>query len=306
MPMRSGHASKGLAARHVVQAVLIAGFAVLAGLALFVVKPPEEPANRIDLAPRLSATAGFREETTLRNVTAEPITYTVRPGSPAPRTRTLAVGAVDHLVTDVPVEVSYYSGRHTMSHLVQPGRPYSFRYDEDEVVRLYPGSHGRDDAADLAPYVPTPPEVAARMIEMAEVGPGDVVYDLGCGDGRLVIAAAKTRGARGVGIELDEGLLAQCREAAAREGVEKLVRFERLDAAKARIGEATVVLVYLLPESLETLRPLFERDLRPGARIVSHDYKIPGWDERLVQSDVLPGQGDRDHRVLLYKMPKAR
>jgi SAM-dependent methyltransferase len=306
MLMRKVEVSKGLAARPVVQAVLVAGFAVLAGLALFVVKPAKEPANRIDLAPRVSAAAGPRAVTTLRNITARPIVYTMRPGSPAQRTRTLAVGTVDHLVTDVPVEVSYDSGRRTISYLVQPGRPYSFRYDEDEAVRLYPGSHGRDDAADLAPYVPTPSEVAARMIEMAEVGPGDVVYDLGCGDGRLVIAAAKTRGARGVGIELDEGLLAQCREAAAREGVEKLVRFERLDAAKARIGEATVVLLYLLPESLETLKPLFERDLRPGARIVSHDYKIPGWDGRLVQSDVLPGQGDRDHRVLLYEMPKAR
>jgi SAM-dependent methyltransferase len=304
--MRLRTLSKGLAARRVVQAVLVTGFMVLAVLALFVGKPAKEAANRVHLAPATSATAGFREETTLRNVTKQPITYTVRPGGPAARTRTLAVGAVDHILTDVPFEITYDSGRRTVSYLAHPGRPYSFRYDETDAVRLYPGSHGRDDAADLAPYVPTPPEVVARMIEMAAIGPDDVVYDLGCGDGRMVIAAARTRGARGVGIELDEGLLAECRAAAAREGVEKLVRFERLDAAKARIDEATVLLLYLLPESLETLKPLFERDLRPGARIVSHNYKIPGWDSRIVQTDVLPGQGQRDHRIILYRMPEAR
>jgi hypothetical protein len=302
--MRLRIPSRGLAARRVVQAVLVTGFAVLAVLALSVRKPAKQAANLVDLAP--AASANIHEETTLRNVTKQPLVYTVRPGSPAARTRTLAVAAVDHIMTDVPVEISFDSGRRTISCLVQPGRPYSFRYDEADVVRIYPGSHGLDDAADLAPYVPTPPEVVARMIEMAGIGPDDVVYDLGCGDGRMVIAAAKTRGARGVGIDLDKGLLAECRAAASREGVEKLVRFERQDATKARIGEATVLLLYLLPESLETLKPLFERDLRPGARIVSHNYKIPGWDSRIARTEVLPGQGERDHRIILYRMPKTR
>ena len=120
------------------------------------------------------------------------------------------------------------------------------------------------------------------MLEVAAIGPEDVVYDLGCGDGRMVIAAAKTRGARGVGIELDAALVEQCRAAAKREGVGDLVRFLRMDAAKARLTDATALVLYLLPESLEALAPLFERDLRPGARIVSHDYRIPGWDGRIV------------------------
>jgi ribosomal protein L11 methylase PrmA len=144
------------------------------------------------------------------------------------------------------------------------------------------------------------------MIELAAIGPDDVVYDLGCGDGRMVIAAAKTRGARGVGIELDEALLKECRAAAAREGVERLVRFERLDATKAKLAGASVLLLYLLPESLETLEPVFERDLAPGVRIVSHDYRIPGWDDRIVKTEVVPGVDDRDHRVILYRFPARR
>jgi len=294
--------------KRIIQAVLAAAFIILAALAFFVGRPGRQPENRLDLTAGPPSPASFREEATLRNVTKKPITYKIVPGRPGapPRTRTLGVGAVDRIATAVPVEITFDSGRRTTSYLVHPGRPYSFRYDEAGVVRVYPGAHGLEDAADLAPYVPTPPEVADRMIALAEVGPKDVVYDLGCGDGRLVIAAARTRGCRGVGIELDPALLEQCRASAEREGVEHLVRFLQLDATKAGLTEATVLLLYLLPESLETLIPAFERDLRPGARIVSHDYKIPGWDDRIVRTEVLPGGGGRDHRVILYRMPGKR
>jgi hypothetical protein len=122
----------------------------------------------------------------------------------------------------------------------------------------------------------------------------------------MVIAAARTRGCRAVGIELDAALIEECKAAAEREGVTKLVRFLRMDAAKASLTEATVLTLYLLPESLETLSPAFERDLRAGARIVSHDYRIPGWDGRIVRSEVLPGEGGRDHRVILYRLPEKR
>jgi Methyltransferase domain len=292
--------------RRVVQAAIVVAFAALAVLALFHGRTGKEAENRIDLAPRPSAATPFREEATLRNVTKRPIAYTILP-SPGGRgrvTRTLAVGAVDRIATDQPVEITFDNGKHTSTYLVHPGKPYSFRFDESNVIKVYPGSHGREDAADLAPYVPTPPEVVARMLEIASVGPSDVVYDIGCGDGRMVIAAAKLHGAHGIGIELDPALIAECRAGAEREGVSKLVRFLEMDATKARLTEATVLALYLLPESLETLAPTFERDLRPGARIVSHDYKIPGWDARLVSTEVLPGTGGRDHRILLYQMPE--
>lgn len=292
--------------KRVVQVVLAVGFLVFAGLALFVGRLGHEAENRVDLSPRPGESLTLREEATLRNVTKKPIEYTIMTGARVPRSRTLAVGAVDRLATNLPVQISFESGRRTTTYLIHPGKPYSFRYDETDTIRIYPGSHGREDAADLAPFVPTPPAAVAKMLELGEVGPGDVVYDLGCGDGRMVIAAAKTRGARGVGIELDEALLEKCRAAAKREGIEKLVRFLRLDATKARLTEATVIVLYLLPESLETLAPVFERDLAPGVRIVSHDYKIPGWDGRIARTEVVPDESDRDHRIILYRMPKKR
>jgi ribosomal protein L11 methylase PrmA len=122
----------------------------------------------------------------------------------------------------------------------------------------------------------------------------------------MVIAAAKIRGARGVGIEIDPALVAECRAAAKREGVQRLVRFLEMDATKARLTEATVVMAYLLPESLEELAPLFERDLRPGARIVSHNYRIPGWDDRLVLSESLTDEAGREHTIHLYRLPGGK
>lgn len=294
--------------KRAVKAGVAVAFVALAVLLLFVGRPAREEPNRVDLATLPSSADAFRTDATLRNVTKQPIAYTVLPGpgGRGPKTRTLAIGAVDRLATDMPVEISFDNGKRTTTYLVHPGKPYSFRYDESGTVRVYPGSHGREDAADLAPYVPTPPQVVERMLEVAAVRQDDLVYDLGCGDGRMVIAAAKERGARGVGVELDAALVEQCRAGAVREGVADLVRFLHMDATKARLTDATVLLLYLLPESLEALEPLFERDLAPGTRIVSHDYRIPGWDARLVLSEVLPVDEGRDHRILLYRMPESK
>jgi ribosomal protein L11 methylase PrmA len=136
---------------------------------------------------------------------------------------------------------------------------------------------------------------------MAGVGREDVVYDLGCGDGRMVIAAATKYLARGVGVEIDPKLVDECRANAKKEGVEKITHFICGDATKAHIVNATVVALYLLPESLETLKPLFEKELRPGARVVSHNYRIPGWDDRIVAQDSLTDEDGRTHKIYLYK-----
>jgi len=277
-------------------------------LAIFVVQPAREQENRVDLNRRPSSGVVFMAEATLRNVIKRDIVYTIKPGpgGGAPRVRTLRVGAVDRLATDLPVEISFDNGRRTAVYLVHPGKPYSFRYDEDDIIKVFPGSHGRPDAADLAPFVPTPQLVVERMLEIAAVGPDDVVYDIGCGDGRMVITAAKKFRARGVGIDIDAALIEQCRAGAKREGVEKFVRFLHMDATKARVTEATVLALYLLPESLETLEPLFDKDLAAGVRIVSHNYKIPGWDGRLVSSEVVTDEKDREHKIHLYRIPGSK
>jgi hypothetical protein len=291
--------------KRAIQAGLVVAFLALAMLAFFGVRPGREAENRVDLDPRPSSATAFWAEATLRNVTKHDIVYTIKPGpgARAPRTRTLRVDAVDRIATDLPVEISFDNGRRTGEYLVHPGKPYSFRYDENGVIKVYPGSHGREGVADLAPFVPTPQTVVERMLEVAAVGRDDVVYDIGCGDGRMVITAAKKYLARGVGIEIDAALIEECRAGARRAGVEKLVRFLHMDATKARVTEATVLALYLLPESMETLEPLFDKDLAPGARIVSHNYEIPGWNDRLVRSEVVTDEKGREHKIHLYKVP---
>ena len=121
----------------------------------------------------------------------------------------------------MPVEISFDNGRRTTTYLVHPGKPYSFRYDENGIIKVYPGSHGREDAADLAPFVPRRRRSSRGCSSSRRSAAEDVVYDVGCGDGRMVIAAAKTYGARGVGIEIDPALLEECRAGAKREGVER-------------------------------------------------------------------------------------
>jgi tRNA A58 N-methylase Trm61 len=127
-------------------------------------------------------------------------------------------------------------------------------------------------------YVPTPPEVVAKMLSMARVGPGDVVYDLGSGDGRIVIAAVRDFGAAaGVGIELDPQRLKEANENARSAGVSDRVHFLDQDLFKADLSEATVVTMYLLPTVNARLYPKL-RGLKPGTRIVSHNYDIsPEW-----------------------------
>ena len=123
-------------------------------------------------------------------------------------------------------------------------------------------------------YVPTPHEIVERMLEVANVRIGDVVYDLGCGDGRMVIAAAKKYGTRGVGVDLDPARIREARANAKLEGVESLVTFKVEDMFETDISEATVVLLYLLPELNRRLKPKLFAQLRPGARVVSHDWDM--------------------------------
>ena len=136
----------------------------------------------------------------------------------------------------------------------------------------------------LAPYSPTPTDVVDRMLRLAGVGARDVVYDLGCGDGRIVIEAARMHGARGVGIDIDPELIAQAQANAQKAGVSALVTFRVQDAMTVDVSEATVVTLYLLAASNVKLRPLLTQALRPGARIVSHNYPIGDWEPDVVDT----------------------
>jgi SAM-dependent methyltransferase len=127
-----------------------------------------------------------------------------------------------------------------------------------------------------APYVETPPDVVTEMLRLAKVKRNDVVYDLGCGDGRIVIAAART-GARGVCIDLYPEHIATARRNAARAGVARRIEFRVGDLFDADLRPATVVTLYLLPEVNRRLRPKLLGELRPGARVVSHSFDMGDW-----------------------------
>lgn len=129
-----------------------------------------------------------------------------------------------------------------------------------------------------SPYVPTEPEVAKGMLKLADVTSTDVVYDLGCGDGRVVIMAAKDFGAHGVGMDINPALIQQARANAIAYNIENLVRFEEGDLFNANLHNATVVTLYLLPDANLRLRPKLLSDLKPGARVVSHSFNMGNWE----------------------------
>ncbi|HVJ25387.1 MAG TPA: class I SAM-dependent methyltransferase, partial [Burkholderiales bacterium] len=163
-----------------------------------------------------------------------------------------------------------------------------------------------DEAEWRPPFITTPPEVVERMLQLAGTRAGDLVVDLGSGDGRIVIAAAQKFGARGLGIELDAALVEKSRENAKRMKLEERVRFVEGDVLRADISGASVVTVYLLPALMVQLQSRFLEELAPGTRIVSHSFTMAGWppdrSEMVKLSARHPGQGD-ESRLYLWIVP---
>jgi len=146
------------------------------------------------------------------------------------------------------------------------------------------------------PYVPSPNPVVDGMLKLAGVKAGDVVYDLGCGDGRIVIAAAKDYGATAVGVDIDPERVKEARENAKKAAVEDKVKFEENDLFNASLGNATVVTLYLLPSVNQRLRPKLLKELKPGTRIVSHSFDMGDWKPE--REEVIEGR-----RIYLWTVP---
>jgi len=165
-----------------------------------------------------------------------------------------------------------------------------------------PLSEGQDV---LAPFVATPGQVVQQMLTVGDVRPGDVVYDLGCGDARIVIAAVRIPGVRGVCVEIDPQLIREGRHNAEAAGVAERIRFVQGDFFRVPLDEATLVTLYLLPEVNLRLRPRLLGELRPGTRIVSHSFDMGDWapQERVVVD--LPQQQHVIYRWLVPPRPPA-
>jgi precorrin-6B methylase 2 len=134
-----------------------------------------------------------------------------------------------------------------------------------------------DERKKIVPYVPTPQEIVERMLELAQVKKGDVVYDLGSGDGRIVVTAAKKYGVRAVGFEIDPERIKESHENIKKAGVGHLVEIRQQDIRTADLSEATVLTLYLLPEVNLMIRPNIWKQMKPGSRVVSHDFDMGDW-----------------------------
>jgi tRNA G37 N-methylase Trm5 len=163
-----------------------------------------------------------------------------------------------------------------------------------------PPAAKRPDAPQLAPYVPTPQDVVDRMLTLAGVQKNDFVVDLGCGDGRIPVTAARKYGARGLGVDIDPVRIAEANANAKAAGVEHLVTFKLQDAMKTDVSSATVVTTYLLSASNLKLRPILTKTMKPGSRIITHNFSMGDWAPE--KSDTFKDAEGRTRTVYLYRV----
>jgi SAM-dependent methyltransferase len=164
-----------------------------------------------------------------------------------------------------------------------------------------------DKHVDAGPYVPSPQSVVADMLKLADIGPKDFVIDLGSGDGRIVLTAAKVFGASGFGVEIKDELVKLSNQAAKKEGVADRVKFIKADLFKTDISQATVLTMYLLPNTVNMLKDKLLSELKPGTKVLSHDYPLAGWiPEKYVQMDLedkVQISGVTTTLIYLYMVP---
>ena len=154
----------------------------------------------------------------------------------------------------------------------------------------------------LAPYVPSEPYIVKRMLEVAQVGPEDIVFDLGCGDGRILITAVKDFGAKkAVGYEMQKDLYKQALNNVKKQGLANRITVINGNLLKADITQATVITLYLTTSGNKRLRPKFENEVKDGARIVSHAFTISGWNPSMVEEIEEP----YGPLIYLYVMPEG-
>jgi SAM-dependent methyltransferase len=152
----------------------------------------------------------------------------------------------------------------------------------------------------IVPFVPTPQDIVERMLELAQVKPGDVVYDLGSGDGRIVITAAKKYGVKATGFEIDPELIARSQESIKREGLQHLAEIRDQDIRTVDLSPATVLTMYLLPDVNLMLRPNIQKQLRPGSRVVSHDFSMGDWKPDVEQT--VQAKNGGAHKLYVWRI----
>ena len=155
----------------------------------------------------------------------------------------------------------------------------------------------------LAPFVGSPEHAVQKMLDMASLKPGETLYDLGCGDGRILIAAAEKYKVKAVGVEISDHLARRAAEKVKKAGLQEQVQIVHGDFMGTDLSRADVVTLYLVTTANEILRPNLERELRPNTRVVSYDYPIPGW--KPIDRSQTEGLHGATHTIYLYEVPAS-
>ena len=286
---------------------LLATLAAGAGLYWTIARTTVPIPEKQDLV--LSFVRSYTLETTLHNTTSKSVSYTVKPDVSLnpPESRVLNSGRIDRFNDTTRLEVRLFipdsqalPGETGHLYYLQPGEEYLIR-QLDVGPRVFRKVKGYEDAVKLAPYVPSPMAVVDKMLKLADVGKDSVVYDLGCGDGRVVIAAARDYGARGVGVDIDPELIRLAWDGAKKEGVERRVRFLEQDILQTDLSEATVVYLYLFPDSNRLLRPFLEKNLKKGTLVASSSFRMYGWEDRLIKTEEVVDESGIWQILYLYR-----
>jgi len=173
--------------------------------------------------------------------------------------------------------------------------------EEEVEIRSTRSYRSISDVELDVPYVPTPQVVVEEMLKLAEVKKGDIVYDLGCGDGRIVVTAAKKYGVKGIGVDLDPDRVEESKENVKQNKVEKLVTIRQGNALETNVSEATVVTLYLLPSVNLRLKPILQKQLKPGSRIVSHAFDMGDWEP---EKEVTVKHEGAPYQIYLWRIPE--
>lgn len=165
------------------------------------------------------------------------------------------------------------------------------------------GQRVRHYSNSLAPYVVSPQNIVDRMLELADLKPGEMLYDLGSGDGRILITAVQRFHAKAVGVEISDALVQSTSDRIKKLGLQNDARVIHGDLLQVDLSPADVVTIYLATDANEMLRPNLEKYLKPGARVVSHEYAVPNWKPKLVDKSDPAAHG---HFIYLYVMPQKK
>jgi SAM-dependent methyltransferase len=287
--------------KHQRKASLVAIICVCGWLAFFnIFLPPPESLPATDGEVKLSGLIG---SITLHNTLDRPFAFLSKPLNEdvQPKKQTLAAGECVGFSGNFHVEITLLPESLCLIYWLFPGERYVVRDIGDDGDRIFKMVHGDASAVSLAPHVPTPDFVIERILELTGVFSESVVYDLGCGDGRVLIRAAEKYGIEGVGVDIDPHLIKQARKAASAAGVASRVRFFTRDIFKTDLSKATLVYLYLFPDSLNLLRPYLEDNLKKGTMVACFSFAIPGWEEKLVAQHKIEGDFIIPKIIYIYR-----